>query len=136
MTALTKCDLLMLERRDVVAFLERRADMCLKLLELVCAKLRKSDQRMSDIAFLELAERLAKLLIERIGPAAGAGAKSKLSQSQTELAGMINATRETVNRCLRNWQRQGIIDPMSVGSSSFDATRSPQSPDIRDLSPV
>jgi hypothetical protein len=23
---------------------------------------------------------------------------------------MINATRETVNRCLRNWQRQGIVD--------------------------
>ena len=108
--ALTKCELLVLERRDVVAFLEKHADVCLKLLELVCAKLRKSDQRMSDIAFLELSERLAKLLIERIGPAAGAGGKPKLSLSQTELAGMINATRETVNRCLRNWQRQGIID--------------------------
>jgi CRP/FNR family cyclic AMP-dependent transcriptional regulator len=23
---------------------------------------------------------------------------------------MINATRENVNRCLRNWQRQGIVD--------------------------
>jgi CRP-like cAMP-binding protein len=27
-----------------------------------------------------------------------------------ELAGMINANRENVNRCLRHWQRQGIID--------------------------
>ena len=72
-TALTKCELLVLERRDVVAFLEKRADVCLKLLELVCAKLRKSDQRMSDIAFLELSERLAKLLMERIGPAGRAG---------------------------------------------------------------
>ena len=23
---------------------------------------------------------------------------------------MINATRENVNRCLRNWQRQGIVN--------------------------
>ena len=23
---------------------------------------------------------------------------------------MIHATRENVNRCLRNWQRQGILD--------------------------
>jgi hypothetical protein len=23
---------------------------------------------------------------------------------------MINATPESVNRCLRNWQRQGIVD--------------------------
>ena len=109
-TALTKCDLLVLERRDVVAFLEKRADICLKLLKLMCARLRKSDQRMSDIAFLELSVRLAKLLLDRLGPAGRPGGKSKLSLSQTELAGMINATRENVNRCLRDWQRQGIVD--------------------------
>ena len=109
-TALTRCELVVLERRDVVAFLEKRPDICLKLLELMCARLRKSDQRMSDIAFLELSVRLAKVLLDRISPSGRAGAKSKLSLSQTELANMINATRENVNRCLRNWQRQGIVD--------------------------
>jgi CRP-like cAMP-binding protein len=109
-TALTRCELVVLERRDVVAFLETRSDICLKLLELMCARLRKSDQRMSDIAFLELSVRLAKVLLDRISPSGRAGAKSKLSLSQTELANMINATRENVNRCLRNWQRQGILD--------------------------
>jgi CRP-like cAMP-binding protein len=109
-TALTKCDLLVLERRDVVGFLEKRPDLCLKLLELLCARLRKSDQRMSDIAFFELSSRLAKVLLDRAGKPARAHLKPKLSLSQTELAGMINATRENVNRCLRNWQRQGIVD--------------------------
>jgi CRP-like cAMP-binding protein len=109
-TALTKCELVVLERRDVVAFLEKRPDVCLKLLELMCARLRKSDQRMSDIAFLELSVRLAKVLLDRIGPAGQAGTKLKLSLSQTELAGMIHATRENVNRCLGDWQRQGIVD--------------------------
>jgi CRP/FNR family transcriptional regulator, cyclic AMP receptor protein len=109
-SALTKCELLVLERRDVVAFLEKRPDLCLKLLELLCARLRKSDQRMSDIAFFELSSRLAKVLLDRAGTPGRAGAKPKLSLSQTELAGMINATRENVNRCLRNWQRQGIVD--------------------------
>jgi CRP-like cAMP-binding protein len=94
----------------VVAFLEKRPDLCLKLLELMCARLRKSDQRMSDIAFFELSSRLAKVLLDRAGTPGRAGAKPKLSLSQTELAGMINATRENVNRCLRNWQRQGIVD--------------------------
>jgi CRP/FNR family transcriptional regulator, cyclic AMP receptor protein len=108
--ALTKCDLLVPERRDVVAFLEKRPDLCLKLLELMCARLRKSDRRMSDIAFFELSSRLAKVLLDRAGKPGRAGAKPKLSLSQTELAGMINATRESVNRCLRNWQRQGIVD--------------------------
>jgi CRP/FNR family transcriptional regulator, cyclic AMP receptor protein len=109
-TALTKCELVVLERRDVVAFLEKRPDACLKLLELMCARLRKSDQRMSDIAFLELSVRLAKVLLDRAGPPGRADAKSKLSLSQTELANMIHATRENVNRCLRQWQRQGILD--------------------------
>jgi CRP/FNR family transcriptional regulator, cyclic AMP receptor protein len=108
--ALTKCELLVLERRDVVAFLEKRPDLCLKLLELMCARLRKSDQRMSDIAFFELSSRLAKVLLDRAPAPGRTGAKPKLSLSQTELAGMINATRENVNRCLRNWQRQGIVD--------------------------
>jgi CRP-like cAMP-binding protein len=108
--ALTKCDLLMLERRDVLAALEKRPDLCLKLLELLCARLRKSDQRMSDIAFFELSARLAKVLLDRAGKPARAGVKPKLSLSQTELAGMINATRENVNRCLRNWQKQGIVE--------------------------
>jgi CRP-like cAMP-binding protein len=109
-SALTKCDVLVIERRDVVAFLEKRPDVCLKLLELLCARLRKSDQRMTDIAFFELSSRLAKVLLLRTLQPPRAGAKVKLSLSQSELAGMINGTRENVNRCLRNWQRQGIVD--------------------------
>ena len=109
-TALTKCDLLVLDRRDVVSFLEKRADLCLKLLDLLCARLRKSDQRMSGIAFFELSSRLAKVLLDQAAKSSRPGVKPKLSLSQTELAGMINATRENVNRCLRGWQQQGIID--------------------------
>src|SRR6516165_5663004 len=86
-TALTNCNLVVLERREVVGFLEKRPDVCLKLLALLCARLRKSDQRMSDIAFLELSVRLAKVLLDRIGSASRAGATPKLSLSQTELAG-------------------------------------------------
>jgi CRP-like cAMP-binding protein len=67
-TALTNCELVALERRDVVAFLEKRPDVCLKLLALLCARLRKSDQRMSDIAFLELPVRLAKVLLACLWP--------------------------------------------------------------------
>jgi CRP/FNR family transcriptional regulator, cyclic AMP receptor protein len=109
-TALTNCSVAVLERRDVLPFLENRPDTCLKLLELMCARLRRSDERMSEIAFFELPARLARVLLERIGPATGAGVAQKLSLSQTELAGMINASRENVNRCLRDWQRRGIVN--------------------------
>jgi CRP/FNR family transcriptional regulator, cyclic AMP receptor protein len=108
-TALTNCAVAVLERRDVIPFLENRPDTCLKLLEFMCARLRKSDERMSEIAFFELPARLAKVLLERIGGPTATGPASKLSLSQSELAGMINASRENVNRCLRDWQRHGIV---------------------------
>jgi CRP-like cAMP-binding protein len=51
--------------------------------------------------------RLAKILLsyqpEGRGP-------TKLSLSQSELAEMTGGTREKVNRCLRAWQRQGILE--------------------------
>jgi CRP-like cAMP-binding protein len=109
-SALTRSEFLVIERRDVVAFLEKRPDVCLKLLELLCARLRKSDQRMIDIAFFDLSSRLAKVLLLRTAAPRRPDAELKLSLSQAELADMINGTRETVNRCLRNWQRQGIVD--------------------------
>ena len=105
--ALTNCTVATLERREVLPLLEKRPEVCLKLLELMCARLRKSDERMSEIAFFELPARLAKVLLERIGHSGGSA--PKLSLSQGELASMINASRENVNRCLKDWQRRGLV---------------------------
>jgi len=106
-TALTKCELLVLERRNVIPFLERNPAACLQLMELLCARIRRSDERMADLAFFELPSRLAKVLLsyasEKIGK------EVRLSLSQTELAEMVGATRENVNRCLRDWHRRGIV---------------------------
>lgn len=108
-TALTNCAVAVLERRDVVPLLLKRPEICLKLLELTCARLRKSDEQVAELAFLELPARLAKVILERIGPPAGSGKMPRLALSQSELARMINATRENVNRCMRDWQRRGIV---------------------------
>ena len=62
---------------------------------------------MADIAFFNLPVRLAKTLLT-YEPEVRPG--MKLSLSQSELAEMAGGTREKVNRCLREWQRQGIID--------------------------
>jgi CRP/FNR family transcriptional regulator, cyclic AMP receptor protein len=105
--ALTNCELMILERRNVMPFLERHPAACMKLMEILCARIRRSDDRMSDIAFFNLPVRLAKTLLN-YQPDVRAGAKISLSQS--ELAEMAGGTREKVNRCLRDWQRQGIIE--------------------------
>jgi len=106
-TALTNCELVVLERRDLLPFLERNPAACMKLMEILCARIRRSDERMSDIAFYNLPVRLAKTLLSY--PPQGRGA-TKLSLTQSELAEMAGGTREKVNRCLRDWQRQGILE--------------------------
>ena len=106
-TALTNCELMVLERRDVLPFLNRNPAACLKLMEFLCARIRRSDERMADIAFFNLPVRLAKTLLSYQPQSRGA---MKLSLSQSELAEMAGATREKVNRCLRDWQRQGILE--------------------------
>lgn len=105
-TALTKCEVLVLERRDVVPFLERNPNACLKLMQMLCARICRSDERAAEIAFYDLPTRLAKTLLGY--PAQGSG-PAKLSLSQQELAEMSGATRENVNRCLRDWERRGFL---------------------------
>ena len=100
----------------VVAFLEKRPDLCLRLTELLCARLPKSEQRMLDIVSFELSLRLAKMLLGRAGTPGRAGTKPKLSLSQTELAGMINATpRRSTDACAIGNARESWMFP-SVGS--------------------
>ena len=106
-TALTNCELIVLERRDLLPFLERNPAACMKLMEMLCARIRRSDERMADIACFNLPVRLAKTLLN-YEPEVRAG--MKLSLSQSELAEMAGGTREKVNRCLGEWQRQGIIE--------------------------
>ncbi len=108
-TAQTNCELMVLGRRDLLPFLERNPTACVKLMEMLCARIRRSDERMADIAFLDLQTRLAKTLLHYPAPSSSAGT-IKLSLSQSELAAMAGGTRENVNRCLRDWQRRGILE--------------------------
>ncbi|MBV8792972.1 MAG: Crp/Fnr family transcriptional regulator [Pseudolabrys sp.] len=101
--ALTVCSLAVLERRDVLAFLERYPDGWHGFVEVLCGRLRHTDQHIAEVAFLELPARLAKLLL-RI-----AGSNNRISLSQRELGNMVVATRESVNKCLGDWQRHGIV---------------------------
>jgi len=106
-TALTNCELMVLERRDVLPFLEHNPLACMKLMEILCARIRRSDERMADIAFFNLPVRLAKTLLSYQPQGHDV---MKLSLSQSELAEMAGGTREKVNRCLRDWRRQGILE--------------------------
>jgi CRP-like cAMP-binding protein len=109
-TALTKVELLTIDRRNVIDFLEPRGQVGLRLLEHVCGLLRHSDVRMADIAFFGLGVRLSKLILNRISRSPAGRHRPAISLSQTDLAHMVAGSREAVNKQLARWQRDGIVE--------------------------
>jgi CRP/FNR family transcriptional regulator, cyclic AMP receptor protein len=110
--AMTPCSLATLERREVLAFLERHPKTWAKLVEVLCTRLRNTDQHIAELALLELPTRLAKALLRLAhidGRPTNGHAPLQIQLSQRELGNICGATRESINKCLRGWQRRGIV---------------------------
>jgi CRP/FNR family transcriptional regulator, cyclic AMP receptor protein len=109
--ALTECDLLVFDHRDFMPFLERRADLCLLLLRMMCRRLRQTNEHVEGALFEKLDHRLARALL-RLAPVEGEknSAARYVRISQQELANMVGATRERVNKQLHVWQRDGLLE--------------------------
>lgn len=106
--ALTRCSIAVLDRRDVLAFFERHANAWPKLIEVLCERLRRTDEHLAEMALLEVPLRLAKALL-RVVEKQPPGASARVSLTQRELGNMVGASRESVNKCLSEWQRRGIV---------------------------
>src|SRR5262245_31521350 len=72
---------------------------------------------LAEVALLQFPMRLAKMMLRLVDVRTNStpATAAKIHFSQRELANMVGGTRETVNRCLRNWQRRGIVE-ISEGS--------------------
>ncbi len=60
LTAIVDSQLLVLDHRDFMPFLERRADLCILFLKLLCQRLRQTDQQVEETMFGRLEDRVAK----------------------------------------------------------------------------
>lgn len=110
--AITACSLAVLERRDVLDFLERHPNAWLGLVQVLCRRLRTITEQTAEVALLDLAGRLAKTLLRLAGvdqDGQSASPALQIGLSQRELGNIVGATRESINKCLREWQRNGVI---------------------------
>jgi CRP/FNR family transcriptional regulator, cyclic AMP receptor protein len=114
-TAATDCELLVVARRSLLSLLERRPELCVDFLVLLCEKLRRTNEQVEDLAFLDLVGRIAKALLrlaEENGDDGG-GALDRvvgIKISQRALGEIVGGSRESVNKHLQDWKRSGIID--------------------------
>lgn len=107
--AVTNCTLVVLERRALLEAMRSDPKLAQSLIEVLCTRIRRSDERMMEIGFMPIHARLASALL-RVSDGGDAAPKKKLSLSQSDLANMIGSSRENVNRCLRKWQKEGVLD--------------------------
>ena len=107
--ALTDCELMVIERRDFVALLRERSDFALKLIEVLCRRLRHTTEQLEDVMFLDLPGRLAKALLQAAGGDGKVASGTKIALTQRNLSEMIGMSRESTNKQLRAWEKQNLI---------------------------
>jgi CRP-like cAMP-binding protein len=110
--AIEDTDTLALDRADFTALLRSRPESAMAILAAVARRLRDADEMAADLAFLDVAGRLAKKLLELAasqGVSRADGILLDLSLTQEGLANMLGVTRESVNRQLAIFRREGIV---------------------------
>jgi CRP/FNR family cyclic AMP-dependent transcriptional regulator len=103
--AITRCRLLLLERRNLLELVMSQPAVAIGLIEILCERLRDTTTRVEGLIFHTLSERLASALLSL-----GKGkAFALVNVTQTELGHMTGVTRESVNKKLREWQSSGLV---------------------------
>ena len=109
-TALTEAHLAILDRRDVMAFFDAHPRMWARIVDVLCRRLRATNEHFADVALLPLPKRLAKALIRLASDGAHGGKSFRdIAMSQAELGKVVNASRENVNKVLGDWKGKGIV---------------------------
>jgi CRP/FNR family transcriptional regulator, cyclic AMP receptor protein len=111
-TAQEDCVLLALERTQFLRLLRSNSDLCLHLMSVLCQRLRRSNAALEDMALLDLSTRLGRLLLrlcEDYGVTCPGGTRIEVKLSQKDLSSLAGASREKVNKQLRQWELEGIV---------------------------
>lgn len=111
--AMGPTDLLHIRRSDFIAALKKNCDLALKFMEVLCERVRWTSGLLEDASLLDLPSRMAKRLLnlaQGIGEKQKDGVRIGLKLSQTDLGNMLGVTREAVNKQLREWKRDGLVD--------------------------
>ena len=86
--------------------LRQRPALLWSVTRLLAERLRAMDEALADSVFLDVTGRTAKRLLEL----ATAPTSSMLPVTQEELAGMVGASRERVNKAIASFIRLGWIE--------------------------
>ncbi|MGZ6969104.1 MAG: Crp/Fnr family transcriptional regulator [Acidimicrobiia bacterium] len=104
--ALTDSEVLALAYDDVRSVLQTRPEILWIIVRLLALRLRATDEALADAVFLDVPARTAKRLLEL----AGVDDEFQLPMTQEDLAGLVGASRERVNKALAMFTRLGWVE--------------------------
>jgi CRP-like cAMP-binding protein len=84
---------------------EKQPSLLWKVVAMLAGRIRNTDEALADSVFLDVTGRTAKRLLEL----AGGQDEFALPVTQEELAGMVGASRERVNKALSQFTRLGWL---------------------------
>ena len=118
-TAVVDSKLLALANDQVIGWITSHPHVSLQLLKRLSQRLRRTNDVLSDLVFADVPGRVAKAIIElgeRFGTKKEDGLHVKHELTQEELAQLVGASRETVNKALADFASRGWIklEPRAV----------------------
>ncbi len=110
--ALTDTVVLMLSRERLRAQLRTMPQLAYNFMQALSVRVRYSTLQVGNRTLLEVPARLARKLVELAqlhGEVATDGVRLNVTLTQSELASLIGATRESTNKALGHLKREGVI---------------------------
>lgn len=110
--ALEKVECYTLQRSDFHNAIMKNPKIAIQVLEVLSKRLRSTDQQVEDLIFLDVYGRVAKKLLELAeahGVSADGGTRIEIRLTQQELASMVGASRESVNKVMGYFTDKKII---------------------------
>jgi len=124
--AITDARLAALAHADLLSWLTGRPDVALHLLRALAQRLRRANDVMADLVFTDVPGRVAKALLDladRFGEPQGDGLQVHHDLTQEELAQLVGASRETVNKALADFAARGWLQLSAKSVLLLDAER-------------
>jgi CRP/FNR family cyclic AMP-dependent transcriptional regulator len=111
--AISPAEVLVIDREPFLAFVRASPDTAIKLLKILVARIRRLSDDREQMVSLDVSARLAKKLTDLVAtygePSEAGDLRISIRISQRDLGAWIGTTRETVNKFLRRWTRQGLL---------------------------
>jgi CRP/FNR family cyclic AMP-dependent transcriptional regulator len=97
---------------SLITWLTGRPDVARQLLRALARRLRRTNENLADLVFSDVPGRVAKALLdlsERFGRPTDDGLRVAHDLTQEELAQLVGASRETVNKALADFASRGWL---------------------------